>query len=180
MRRRNKFPKMILVAGDGRNVGKTFLACKIIRSLSKLNRVIGIKTSPHMHDLPKDAEIIASGPGFIVCIENQINSKDSSLMLQSGAEKVFFITAEKDRLDRAFESIKNEIAGETVVAESGGLHELLNPGLFLFVKKSGRAIEKKTYLKYQPLIVHNTGNEFYPDPIGEVNNFLKSKVSAHV
>ena len=37
----------LLVAGNGRNVGKTFLACEIIKQLSQKNEVTGVKISPH-------------------------------------------------------------------------------------------------------------------------------------
>ncbi len=44
-------PNILLIAGTGRNVGKTLLACEIIQQLSKTMAVTAIKTSSHEHPL---------------------------------------------------------------------------------------------------------------------------------
>jgi len=70
-------PNLLLIAGNGRNVGKTFLACKIIKELANKLKVIGLKVSPHFHDFEK-SRIIAQSDDYIVIEETQINQKDSS------------------------------------------------------------------------------------------------------
>ncbi len=87
-------PKLILITGNGRNVGKTSFATEIIRHLSESIDIIGIKVSPHIHDLNEDLEIICKTQNFIVAEEKGRSKKDSSLLLQAGAKRVFFIMAE--------------------------------------------------------------------------------------
>ena len=54
----------IIIAGNGRNTGKTTLACQII-SANKGYGVTGIKISPHHHTLRGTEEIIFQGFRFL-------------------------------------------------------------------------------------------------------------------
>ncbi len=148
-------PNMVLIAGDGRNVGKTTFAIKIIRHLSKRKGVIGIKVSPHIHNLNDDLKLIYRTPDFMVAEETARSMKDSSLLLQAGAEKVYFIMAKDEFLEQAFSIIASRLDHDIVVAESGGLIELITPGIFFFVRKKNDQITKQHYLKYQPIMVKN-------------------------
>jgi hypothetical protein len=146
---------MILLAGNGRNVGKTTFALLIIRHLSKYGDVIGLKTSPHMHDLNNDLEVLIRTSDYVVAEEKGQSKKDSSLMLQAGAKRVFFIMAKDENLEQAFSVIAEQLDAATVVAESGGLSTLIKPGFFFFVKHPKDQITKKHYLKYKPIMVNN-------------------------
>ena len=77
---------MILIAGNGRNVGKTTFATEVIRHLSKSNTVIGIKISPHIHGINEGLVVIHKTNDFVVVEERGHNKKDSSLLLQAGAK----------------------------------------------------------------------------------------------
>jgi hypothetical protein len=46
-----------------------------------------------------------------------------------------------------------------VVCESGGLHEIITPGLFLFVNHPKKEIIKKNHLSFSPVIIENNGKE---------------------
>lgn len=151
-------PNFLLIAGNGRNVGKTYLACKIIKKLTEKHTVIGIKISPHFHST--DGKIIIETSDFVITEEIRINKKDSSLMLQAGAEKVFFVMAEQQNLKVAFQALENLLPEKAIVCESGGLHEIINPGLFLFIKNENDKIIKPHLLAYSPIIVENNGREF--------------------
>lgn len=146
---------MVLIAGNGRNVGKTTFAKKIIHHLSERTGVIGIKVSPHIHNLNDDLELIYRTPDFIVAEEKGRSMKDSSLMLQAGAKKVYFIMTNDEFLEQAFSIIASRLDHDIVVAESGGLIELITPGIFFFVRKKNDQITKDHYLKYQPIMVNN-------------------------
>ena len=149
---------LLLIAGNGRNVGKTYLACSIISHLSKSHGVIGIKISSHFHPVSADSRIIAKAENYLVTEEMSITHKDSSLMLQSGAKKVFFIMAGEKGLKEGFEIIRNDISNHPVVCESGGLHQYITPGLFLFVSKTKIEREKRKYLIHNPVMVYNESN----------------------
>ena len=102
-------PNFLLIAGNGRNVGKTFLACKIIRQLSKKQEVIGVKVSPHIHPVNK-GKIIIKKNGFIIIEEDQITQKDSSLLLQAGAQKVYFVMAARENLETVLPALSHAMA----------------------------------------------------------------------
>lgn len=158
-------PHMILITGNGRNVGKTTFAINIIRHLSERKDVIGIKVSPHIHELNEGLEIICKTQKFMVAEEKGMNNKDSSLLLQAGAKRVFFIMARQEDLEQAFSVIAEKLKDHIVVVESGGLSELITPGIFFFVKKPDDQITKKHYLKYKPIMVVNgdLGFDFSPE-----------------
>ena len=157
-----QIPRMLLIAGNGRNVGKTTLACRIIRHLAQKHPVIGIKVSAHFHPYEK-ADVVASGDSFIVVEEKQINGKDSSLMLQAGAEKVYFVMSEKEALLQAFSKLLKLLPDHLIVCESGGLHKIAQPGLMLFVNRKKQEITKAHLLEHNPVRVENDGSDFNLD-----------------
>ncbi len=154
-----EMPNLILIAGNGRNVGKTFLACKIIKKLAKEQSVTGLKISPHFHESEKSKAIFQSND-FVIIEETQITKKDSSLMLQAGAEKVYFVMAEQQNLQKAFLQLHAFLPDTAIVGESGGLTEFINPAIFLFVKNENEKIIKSHLLNYSPIIVENNGSSF--------------------
>ena len=156
---RLSFPNLLLISGNGRNVGKTWLACRIIEKLSQHQKVTAIKISAHFHAVDVDS-IIIQNERFIVCIEKEINTKDTSLMLQAGAEKVYFIMASPLHLREAFHFLRKDLKDKIIVCESGGLIEIVNPGLFLFVMKDGSQIQKPHLLEYSPIVIMNSNNRF--------------------
>lgn len=172
MKKIKDYPNLVLIAGDKRKVGKTFLACKIIKHLSAFTEVIGIKISPHFHEQEENRAIIAQNDNYTIIEEKSITHKDSALMLQSGAKRVFFIMVKQQHIKEAFCAIENELKNLPVVCESGGLNEIINPGLFLFVKNKNTDIQKEQYLKYAPMIVSNALPEINFDEkcIGFNNN----------
>jgi len=152
-------PNLLLIAGNGRNVGKTFLACKIIEYLSKSTEVTGLKISPHFHAV-NSADVLFENEHFIIVNEKQINTKDSSVMLQAGAKQVFFLMVKSGFIAEAFEKLQPFLPETFIVCESANLSEVLTPGLFLFVKRKGDAIVKPENLRYSPVIVDNDGEYF--------------------
>ena len=150
---------LLLIAGNGRNAGKTTLACRIIEHLSKNISVTGLKISPHFHNF-NESEVLIRSEHFIVIDEKQNSTKDSSLMLNAGADKVLFVMVKQEHLHEALIQIYNLIANAIIVCESGGLREFVEPGLFLFVKRTGYEIVKKHLINYSPIIVNNNGSDF--------------------
>ncbi len=128
------YPNILLVAGTGRNVGKTVSACKIIQNLSETHRTVGVKISPHFHELESNLKYFHNSEELVIVEEQNITQKDSSRMLQAGAEKVFYVQTKNENLADAFNLIVKSIHLEQpVVVESGGLYEILEPGLLVFV-----------------------------------------------
>lgn len=152
-------PNLLLIAGNGRNVGKTFLACKIIKQLSLKIPVCGLKITPHFHTFNKE-DVIFQNEDIVILEEKQHSQKDSSLMLQAGAEHVLFVMTKKNTLEESMKTLLRFFPNSAIVCESGGLHEYVNPGLFLFVNLKDREIQKKHWLKYQPVYILNDGRNF--------------------
>jgi hypothetical protein len=160
--KRLNLPNLLLISGNGRNVGKTYLACKIIKALSKSHPVTGVKISSHFHPFNKD-NVIVESKNFLLLEEKELNQKDSSLMLQAGAQKVIFVMAEQKNLKEGFSHLNHLFSDNPIVCESGGLAEFVDPGLFLFVKKENDEIVKSHLLKYSPQIIENGDMGFTPD-----------------
>ena len=132
-------PRLLIIAGTGRNTGKTTLACTIIRRFSPLKSVIGIKITPHFHKNSESGKVLIDMENLYVAEETDSSTgKDSSLMLKAGAIKSYFVMATDEHLREAFGEILKLIQSDSIlVCESGGLRHHVIPGLFLMMKNSG-------------------------------------------
>ncbi len=164
---REKFDNIILIAGSGRNVGKTTLGCKIIRAVKK-QKIVTVKITPHFHEATSGLIEIEKGSGWIISEETNVSTKkDSSLFLKNGAKKSYFIQAKEDKLGEAFNAIKILLAKEKlVIIESAALHKIIEPALFIFILSDGKTIEKEIEptLEKADLIVVSNGRQFFPSP----------------
>ncbi len=154
-----QIPNLLLIAGNGRNVGKTTLACKIIKLFADETDTIGLKITPHFHPV-NEADVIYKTDNFIIVNEKQISSKDSSRMLQAGAKQVFFVIAKREFFHEAVEQLLQLLPENLIVCESGGLHDWVTPGLFFMVKHKNEEIVKTHLLAHSPIIVNNDGQNF--------------------
>ncbi len=166
-----QIPNILLVAGNGRNVGKTYFVCKLIEHLVQTTPVTGVKVSSHFHPY-NETDVLIKNKHFVILEEKQLTNKDSSLMLQAGAGKVYFVMAEQEHLEEAFGQLYPLLPQHPVVCESGGLHQIINPGLFFFVTPPLQKIIKPRHLDYKPIMVYNTGHSlnFKIEEISFVNN----------
>lgn len=140
------YPNILLVMGNGRNVGKTVSACSIIKNLSGAHQTIGVKISPHFHELESNLNYLHKSKELVIAEEQHITQKDSSRMLQAGAEKVFYVQAKNENLKNAFDMIlKSVLPEQPLVVESGGLYDILEPGLLFFI--SGEKPKKQIQMR---------------------------------
>ena len=99
------FPNLLLIAGTGTKSGKTSLACKIIKQFRDLN-ITAIKISPHFHETTEGLISKSENKGYAIYEEtNRETSKDTSRMLNAGAEKVYFAKVWDDQLFEVFKKI---------------------------------------------------------------------------
>lgn len=123
-----------MISGTGRNCGKTTLACRLLEHFRQL-RPAGVKISPHFHPLEGDEEIVEQGDGFLIIRERKISTKDSSRMLQAGADPSLFVQVREEARDRMLEALLRHLEpGQAVICESGGMRERVSPGLFILMK----------------------------------------------
>jgi hypothetical protein len=139
-----KMPEMLLIAGTGRNSGKTTLACHIIKKTSTSFPVIAIKITPHFHrDIHSGKTIIERSDLVIKEETDPKTGKDSSLMLKAGALRSYFVMAKDEQLKEALQLIIKQIPDKTpIVCESGGLRHWIEPGAFLMMNRSDNSAFK--------------------------------------
>ena len=131
------YPNILAVSGEGRNVGKTLLACDIIAKFSRIAPISGIKITPHFHQDIGSAELISSAGGVEIYRETDFRgSKDTSRMLAAGAEEAYLIRFNGDRVADALKMIEKVVQpGSLIVCESGRLPSTVKPGISLFVRQ---------------------------------------------
>jgi hypothetical protein len=134
-----KLPRLLLIAGNGRDSGKTTFACGIIRKFCSGNPIIALKISPHRHKISPCGEVICDSDKLYIVEEmEKTTGKDTSRMLAAGAGRSFLIVAEDEQLLPAVERIMNLVVPDAfLVCESGGLRQVAEPGLFFIVNRTG-------------------------------------------
>ena len=147
-------PNVLLIAGAGRNTGKTTLACAIIRQISRGNKVAAIKISPHPHRQNPQQKIIEETSRYMIIEEtDKHTAKDSSRMLRAGAHRVYYLQSTDRHIRMPFNKIMEMIpSGTAVVCESGALLNEVRPGLFLMLNRKGESTVRKgiDQLPYPP------------------------------
>ena len=88
------------------------------------------------------------GNGFVIIQEKEISGKDSSLLLQAGAKQVYFVMAGQENLQDAFDVLQPILPRHAIVCESGGLHQVVNPGFFFFINRNGAELIKEEHLSH--------------------------------
>jgi molybdopterin-guanine dinucleotide biosynthesis protein A len=139
-----QIPRMLLIGSMGRNSGKTVMACSVIDRLRNRHRVIGLKVST-IHTNEK--RCLRGGAGCGVCtslegdycltVERSLDSgKDTARMLAGGASEVFWLRVRKGFLREGIESFLAANPGnDPIVCESNSLREVVEPGVFLMMKR---------------------------------------------
>ncbi|MDA3930832.1 MAG: hypothetical protein PF541_17930 [Prolixibacteraceae bacterium] len=152
---------MILVAGAGRNVGKTTLCCRVIEILSKKEIVTAIKVSSHHHQISIKQKIIFEEKGLTISREEDLySSKDSSRFLQSGATTSLFVQVTDASLPLLLKWIIENIQGR-IVCESGTLGGYIQPQKAIFVDCVNPVKLPKWEFPFETTLFEN--EQFRPD-----------------
>jgi len=165
------YPHMHIVAGNGRDSGKTTFISRIITRISNFFPITAIKITPHFHEL----EDYSPGNIHSYVIEREMDpygDKDSSRMLAAGASEVYFLRSSDQYLPEAFSNLCNNLnPGHLWICESGGLRRFVVPGLFLIIRRKDDAPWKesvKPLLSKADQIVYFNGHDFDFD----INNII--------
>jgi hypothetical protein len=134
-----ELPNMLLIAGTGRNSGKTTLACSIFSKFSTFYTISAIKISPHFHNKTGIGTIVYEDECLVIAEEtDKKTGKDSSRMLLAGAVKSFFVMTSDEYLPDAMQRILPLLNPTSlIICESGGLRNIVKPGLFFIVNHAG-------------------------------------------
>lgn len=133
----NFYKNILLIAGTRQNVGKTLFASQVITNYAGKTPLIGIKISPHFHKLNSDAQIIERSADYSITRElNSDGNKDSQRFLNAGAKEVYYVQCMDDKLPLVFNKLIKMLPQDSpIICESGGLRQLIKPGLFLMINK---------------------------------------------
>jgi len=138
-----KLNEMLMIGSAGANVGKTELACALIKKFSKETEIVGIKVTT-IKD--KDGQCPRGGRGCGVCSSmegnfciteetNNSTNKDTVRLLTAGASRVFWMRVLKTHLEEAVTALLRVIGSDSIsVCESNSLRQVVEPGVFLMVK----------------------------------------------
>ncbi len=167
-----KLDGMLMIGSAGANVGKTELACALIRKFSKSKPIIGIKVTTIR---AKDGQCPRGGQGCGVCASLEGNfcitqetdadsGKDTARLLAAGAAKVFWLRVLKKHLLQGVEALLDIIGPEAIsICESNSLRQVAEPGLFLMVQRSNQKVLKSSaqaVKKYADRLVLSDGDCF--------------------
>lgn len=143
---------ILLIAGTGRNSGKTALACQVIESFAPAG-VTAVKISPHFHNNPKGPDVVASTSSCTIYRErNKDGMKDSARMLKAGATEAYYIEVTDANLKEAFEKLLDIIPHSApLVIESPALRKKIKPGVFLIVDHPETRNKKEDVLEMKSL-----------------------------
>jgi molybdopterin-guanine dinucleotide biosynthesis protein A len=138
-----KLDGMLMIGSAGSNVGKTELACALVRKFNTNCGITGIKVTT-IKD--KDGQCPRGGKGCGVCsslegfynITEELNSalnKDTARLLTAGAKRVFWLRVLKDHLQEGARALLDVVGPDAIsICESNSLRHIVEPGLFLMVK----------------------------------------------
>ncbi len=134
---------MLMIGSAGRNIGKTELACRLIRKFSPRIDIVGVKVTAIQE---KDGKCPRGGVGCGVCTSLTGNyciteersgppGKDTTKLLEAGAENVYWLRVLKDHLEEGFAALMESIGDRAIsICESNSLRQIVEPGLFLVVR----------------------------------------------
>lgn len=146
-------PGMLLIGAAGRNVGKTELACAIIRRFSGQSPITGVKVTVIAES---GGRCPRGGAGCGVCSSLQgpfcltretgtPAAKDTSRMLAAGARDVFWLRVLKEHLAAGLDALLERLGRDSVcVCESNSLRLVVHPGVFLMARDAGADAFKPT------------------------------------
>jgi len=167
-----KLDGMLMIGSAGANVGKTELACALIKKFSKNRDIIGIKVTAIKE---RDGQCPRGGQGCGVCSsldgnfciteETGGNSrKDTARLLAAGASRVFWLRVMKKHLLQGAEALLDIIGPDAIsICESNSLRQVAEPGLFLMVQRSNQKVLKSSaqaVKKYTDRFVVSDGDGF--------------------
>ena len=153
-----KIDHMLMIGSTGTNVGKTELACAILRRLGAHNDIAAVKVTAIDK---KDGQCPRGGDGCGACSSlqgdfciteetNGHSDKDTSRLLAAGASRVYWLRALKTHLDAAASALVETLgANTTCICESNSLRGVIDPGLFFLARRKSTTAWKQSAQEVQ-------------------------------
>lgn len=133
-----RYSNVLLIAGTGRNSGKTTFVTTVCSWFPEEIKPVCIKISNHFHQQVGSLCLIENSY-YRVFEETQVSSqKDSVRMLEAGAVRSFFIEADREFVYQAFKQLIEIIPDNVpIICESGNLRNYLIPAVFVILHTNG-------------------------------------------
>jgi hypothetical protein len=165
-------PQLLLIAGTGRNSGKTSLGCAILEKYGRQFPIFSLKITPHFHKGIRTGIVLYDSPDCFIAEEvSPGNEKDSQRYLAFGASRSFFMMTRDDQLGMALEVLFSKVPMEQHwICESGGARQWINPGVFLMLSQAviedrKPGIERNLSLAHKILQMNKDGFDFSLDEL---------------
>ncbi len=168
-----KLDSMLMIGSAGANVGKTELACAILRRFSgSEHRIMGIKVTTINE---KDGRCPRGGEGCGVCSSldgvyllteetDTASGKDTARLLAAGAARVYWLRVLRTHVEQGLAALLDIIGPDaTSICESNSLRRAVEPGLFFVAERKGTKVWKPSAAevrKYADRIVVSDGSTF--------------------
>lgn len=172
-------PRLLTIAGNARNVGKTTLALELIRKYCQQYKVIGLKVSSIYPDDDIHHGLHSEEKPLTFSIYQEISEntdKDTSKMLKAGASEVYFVRSVDTYLQEAMKAFFEKISPDSVIiCESRSLRKVLIPGLLVVIEKKYPGFTLKNIdelIPHADLIVRTAEEKF---PLADVCNRIALK-----
>lgn len=160
-------PKLILIGGTKRNIGKTTLATHLISKYAPFYSVIGLKVTsiyPNDHSHHGTHEIPLTNNFEIIEETDRSGRKDTSKMLLAGADKVYYIRTIDESIELAYREFQKNIHPDSlIVCESISLRKHILPGAFVLIKYALPHDVKTSALQmesYADKIIYSDGEKY--------------------
>ncbi len=153
-----KIDRMLMIGSAGTNVGKTELACALLRRLSRHDDIAAIKVTA-ISD--KDGQCPRGGEGcgvcsslegnFVITLEtDKLSNKDTSRLLSAGASRVYWLRVLKTHLEEGASALVEMLGAQTPsICESNSLRRVVEPGLFLLARRESSKLWKESAQQVQ-------------------------------
>ena len=159
---------LLIVAGTGRNVGKTEFVCRLISKISTTHEIYALKVSAVYpgEDIyhGNHSEELSDYNLFEEILTD--TEKDTSRMLRAGAQKVFYLRSDDTGIDKGFENFRKHIPKNAViVCESNSLWQYVKPGLLILLTSSDGDIKQRArdLLKHADMVVTSDLKSGFPE-----------------
>ncbi len=151
--------KIITISGAHKGVGKTTLACKILKGLKDFGAIKTMVSKENISITSKDEAI-------------EVPGKDTFLLKKAGAEKVVLVSSPRKDLGWALKVALNMVSGcKGVIIEGTSVLDYIKPDVAIMIRAKGKRIKEsaKRALKKADLII--LSNEF-----DKAVKFVKEKI----
>ena len=129
-------PRVIVIGGHTRNIGKTQLVVEVLRALPE-KRWLAAKITQYGHGVcsVNGEQCGCADDEHTVAVDvetGRTSGTDTSRFLAAGAERVLWVRTKQGRLAEALPQLREEIAAaENVILESNTVLGFLRPDLYL-------------------------------------------------